>query len=54
MAFEAGKHSPSANDSHFTEVAYFSYVKQVNRIICLSFFLVKALLTAYKMMACFF
>lgn len=51
MAFEAGKRSPSATNSHFTEVTYFNYVKQVNRIICLSLFLVKALLVAYKMKA---
>lgn len=51
MAFEAGKRSPSAS-SHFTEVTYFNYVKRVNRIICLTFFLVKALLVAYKIKAC--
>lgn len=51
MAFEAGKHLPFTNNRHFTEMTYFSYVKQVNRIICLSFLLVKALLAAYKMMA---
>lgn len=49
MAFGAGKRSPSTSNRHFTAVTYFSYVKQVNRIICLSFFLVQALLAADKM-----
>lgn len=49
VANEAGKCSHSASNRHFTEVTYFNEVKEVIRIICLSFYPVKTLQAAWKM-----